>query len=73
MARSISNAAIAKLAQTHGPESVIIVEIAWAKSGKATRYATKDVSAPSDAGTVNIPGKLQSITEIDSVVEISLN
>lgn len=73
MARSISNAAIAKLAQTHGPESVIIVEIAWAKSGKATRYATKDVSAPSDAGTVNIPGKLQSITEIDSVVAISLN
>lgn len=75
MARDISTASLNKLAQTHGVEPVIIIEITWALGGTPIRYATKDVTAPSvvDGQPVIIPGKIQEIGSVDSVVAISLN
>lgn len=75
MARTISTAALGKLAQTHGVEPVLMVDVTWLIGGVAIRYATKDVVAFSDASQTNItiPGKVQEIGAIDSVVAISLN
>ena len=68
MARDISTASLSKLAQTHGVEPVIILEITWALGGTPIRYATKDVTAPSVVtGTpVSIPGKIQKRSNRDS-------
>lgn len=75
MARDISTASLNKLAQTHGVEPVIIIEITWAIGGTPIRYATKNITAPSvvDGRPVVIPGKIQEISSVDSVVAISLN
>ncbi len=76
MARQISQASLAKLAQTHATEPVVIVEIAWAVGSQTfIKYATKDISAPSQGGVaqINVPGKIMEIGTVDSVVAISLN
>jgi hypothetical protein len=74
MARNISTAALTKLAQTHGNESVIMVDITWTLGGTPFRYAEKDVSAPSVSGVpVSVRGKIQDIGRVDSVVAISAN
>lgn len=75
MARDISQASLTKLAQTHGVEPVIIIDITWAIGGTPIRYATKDVTAPSVVSgiPVIVPGKIQEISSVDSVVAISLN
>ena len=77
MARAIPGASLAKLAQTHGAEPIIMVDIAWVidKRVKATRYATKYITPHSTVAgtTISIPGKVQEIGEVDSVVAISLN
>lgn len=74
MARDIPTQSLNKLSQTHGAEPVIIIDITWALGGVPIQYATKDVSAPSSiSGQVNVPGKIQDIGSVDSVVAISLN
>lgn len=74
MARAIPASTLSKLAQTHGVEPIIIAEITWALGGTPLRYATKDISALSDTlGQVTIPGKIQELGSVDSVVAISLN
>ena len=74
MARAISTASLSKLAQTHGVESIIIAEVSWTVGGAPIRYASKDISALSDTlGQVTIPGKIQELGSVDSVVAISLN
>lgn len=75
MARAIPEASLNKLAQTHGGEPVIIIDVTWAIGGTPIRYATKDISAPSvvDGLPIEIPGKIQEISSVDSVVAISLN
>lgn len=74
MARDIPTQSLAKLAQTHGAEPVVMVDITWALGGAPIQYATKDISAPStQSGQVNVSGKIQEIGNVDSVVAISLN
>ncbi len=75
MARNIPIASLNKLNRTDDVESVIIVEITWALGGVPLRYATKDVSAPSvlSGAPIEIPGKVHTISDIDSVVAVSLN
>lgn len=65
MARNISTQALNTLAQSHGVEPIIIVEVQWLAEGDYTRYSTHD-----------IPGskaKLLDVSAIDSAVAISLN
>ncbi len=75
MARTIPAQSLAKLTQTHGAEPVIMVDVTWLIDGVAIRYATKDVVAFStvSGADISIPGKVQEIGSIDSVVAISLN
>jgi hypothetical protein len=74
MARQISSASLAKLAQTHGAEPVIIIDVEWSVSGGGVvRYATKDIVAPSGGSTVSVPGKIIEFGTVDSVVAVSAN
>lgn len=75
MARNISTESLAKLAQTHGAEPVIILEIQWSLDGTYVQYASKNVRAFSTVDGVNVfvPGKIVEMGSMDSVVAISLN
>lgn len=74
MARNISANSIAKLAQTHGVEPVIILEVQWKIDGAFLRYATKNIDTKDAQGSaVRVPGNIIDFGDIDSVVAISLN
>ena len=60
--RNISPAGLAKLAQTHAVEPILIVEIDWV-AGQSTAYADRTV------GT--IPGRIVEVSSLDDVVSIS--
>lgn len=59
--RTLNANALAKIAVTKGIEPVIIIEVNW--HGTGILYADKTVS--------NIPGKILSITNLDTVVNIT--
>ena len=74
MARTISQASLDKLAETHAVEPVLVIEIAWALGGTPIRYATKDISVLDSQGvTITVPGKVVEVGNIDSVVAVSMN
>jgi hypothetical protein len=75
MARNIPTQTLAKLAQTHGVEPVLIIAVTWALGGKASLYATKNVRAHStiDNTDISVQGKILEVGTFDSVVAISLN
>jgi hypothetical protein len=74
MARQLTASAINKLAQTHGVEPIIIVEIQWVAGGPARRYATKDIDTLDvNSNVITIAGKIQEIGSVDSAVAITLN
>ena len=64
MVRSISANALAKLAQTHGNEPVILLEVEWQESS-SNWYGDRTV------GT--IPGKILQVGDLDNVVGVSNN
>lgn len=65
MARQISAAGLAKLAQTHGNEPIILIEIDWVPSAAPKWYGDRDVES--------IPGKILEVGHLDNIVGVSNN
>jgi len=61
--RSISAEGLAKLATNLGTEPISIIEIDWAGNGAPLLYADRAVES--------IPGRIQSIGELDNVVDVT--
>jgi len=60
--RTISAAALAKLAQQYGNEPITIIEVDWV-SGRTASYADRTVGA--------IPGRILEVGDLDNVVAVS--
>ncbi len=65
MARQISAAGLAKLAQTHGNEPIILIEVDWTPSGAPRWYGDRTVGS--------IPGRILEVGNLDNVVGVSNN
>ena len=63
--RSISAGGLAKIAQTHGAEPVIILEVQWTDGGSVSRYGDIDLDSES------VHGVIQSVSGLDNVITIS--
>ena len=63
--RNLNPTALAKIAQTHGNEPVVILDIAWVKDGKPLRYADRDIDG--------VLGRILEVSNLDNVVNISHN
>jgi hypothetical protein len=61
--RSLSAAALAKIAETHGSEPISIIEIDW-ETGVPTSYADKTLSD-------QIPGKILELGGLDSLLDVT--
>lgn len=62
--RSISAPSLAKLATRFGTEPINILAIQWVDGGNLDQYADRDIAG-------GIKGKIQSIGELDAVVNVS--
>lgn len=62
--RNISASSLAKLAQTHGTEPIIVLQIDWTDAGMS-QYADRAVEG--------IPGKILEVGNLDNVVGVSNN
>ncbi len=62
--RTISDASLTKLAARFGTEPINILEIQWVARGSMDQYADRDIPG-------GVKGKIQSISELDSVVNVS--
>lgn len=65
MARQISAAGLAKLAQTHGNEPIILIQVDWVPSAAPKWYGDRDVAS--------IPGKILEVGHLDNIVGVSNN
>jgi hypothetical protein len=65
MARQISAAGLTKLAQTHGNEPIILIEVDWIPSGAPRWYGDRTVGS--------IPGRILEVGNLDNVVGVSNN
>ncbi len=63
--RNISAEGLAKLAQTHGNESIILLEVDWREGSTARWYADRDVAT--------ILGRILEVGGLDNVVGVSAN
>lgn len=67
MARSISNDALAKLAQKRGVEPILIVGVSWA-GGSETLYADREIE-----GQEQVRPSILELGTVDSILAISQN
>lgn len=63
--RTISAEGLAKLAQTHGNEPIILLEVDWRDGSTPRWYADRDVET--------IPGRILTVGGLDNVVGVSAN
>ncbi len=63
--RSLSANALAQIANKHGNDPIMFVEIDWTEGGSAKLYADRDV------GT--IPGKILEFSSLDNVINVTGN
>jgi hypothetical protein len=60
--RNISQAGLTKLAQRHGNESIIIIEVDWV-AGSTSAYADRTVGS--------IPGRIVELGDLDNIINVS--
>ena len=63
--RTISAAGLAKIAQTHGNEPIVLLEVDWRDGSTPKWYADRDVET--------IPGRILTVGGLDNVVGVSEN
>ena len=63
--RNISLAGLAKLAQTHGNEPIILLEVDWTPSAQPKWYGDRTVD--------DIPGKILEVGSLDNIIGITSN
>lgn len=68
MARSIPTDALARLAEKHGVESILIVSIQWALNGSWQMYADREID-----GQEAVKPAILELGTFDSVLAVSLN
>jgi hypothetical protein len=64
MARNISVASLAKLAENYGTEPINIVEIQWVANGPRDSYADREIAS-------GIKGRILDIADLDNVIQVS--
>ena len=64
--RTISAPSLAKLATRFGTEPINILTVQWVEGGGFSQYADRDISG-------GIKGKIQTIGELDAVINVSGN
>lgn len=61
--RSLSSAALAKVAQTLGTEPVVVIEVQWSEDGSIYSYG--------DVDSTDVNGKILEISGLDNVITIT--